>query len=242
MNLYSIYYCSHNSCKNFSRSHPSSPMWTIATIDLAHPFKRANRPGWKIDRARIYRKEWNNRSRKHHRGPPYLSTRVKRFSMTRKFFTHLYNSRLVEDRIPGRLIPLHVPQDTPHTDVLRVDQTEGSDIDEIVLEVLEVEGLDILEHRETNCVFGTRGSAFHPLPRPECTYESCEEIVVLVVVHLQLQYLKADRHLERLFSLEEGLPLSWLVRFFSSVYVHFSKRYEAIFSRTKLMKILTDRI
>lgn len=85
--------------------------------------------------------------------------------MTRKFFTHLYNSRLVEDRIPGRLIPLHVPQDTPHTDVLRVDQTEGSDIDEIVLEVLEVEGLDILEHRETGRVFETRfGSAFHPLP------------------------------------------------------------------------------
>lgn len=68
--------------------------------------------------------------------------------MTRKFFTHLYNSRFVENRIPGRLISLHVPQDTPHTDVLRVDQTEGSDIDEIVLEVLEIERLDILEHRD----------------------------------------------------------------------------------------------
>lgn len=65
------------------------------------------------------------------------------FRVTWNFY--LYNSRFVEDRIPGRLVSFHVPQDAPHSDILRVDQTEGSDIDEIVLEVLEVEGLDILE-------------------------------------------------------------------------------------------------
>ena len=64
--------------------------------------------------------------------------------------SYLYNSRFVEDRIPGRLVSLHVPQDAPHADILRVHQTEGSDIDEIVLEVLEVEGLDILEQGRTD--------------------------------------------------------------------------------------------
>lgn len=103
---------------------------------------------------------------------------------------YLYDSRFVEDRIPGWLVAFHVPQYTAHTDVLGVDQTEGSDIDEIVLEVLEVEGLDILEKGDR------RVSSGSPTPRGRCpsygTYESREEIVVLVVVHLQLQDLKVS--------------------------------------------------
>lgn len=75
----------------------------------------------------------------------------------RKFY--LYNSGFVEDPIPGRLVTLHVPQDVPHTGVLRVDQTEGSDIDEIVLEVLEVERLDVLKNERIDRAFQPRTSA-----------------------------------------------------------------------------------
>lgn len=57
---------------------------------------------------------------------------------------YLDDPRSIEDRVPRRLIAFHVPQDAAYADVVRVDQTKGSDIDEIVLEVLEVEGLDIL--------------------------------------------------------------------------------------------------
>lgn len=57
---------------------------------------------------------------------------------------YLNDSGLIEDRIPRRLIALHVPQDTAYAEVVRIDQTKGSDIDKIVLEILEVEGFDIL--------------------------------------------------------------------------------------------------
>lgn len=57
---------------------------------------------------------------------------------------YLDDSRFIEDRIPRRLIAFHVPQDTAYAEVVRVDQTKGSDIDKIVLEILEVEGFDIL--------------------------------------------------------------------------------------------------
>lgn len=57
---------------------------------------------------------------------------------------YLDDSRLIENRVPCRLIAFHIPQDTTYTDIVRVDQTKGSDIDKIVLEVLEVEGFDIL--------------------------------------------------------------------------------------------------
>lgn len=59
-------------------------------------------------------------------------------------YAYLDDSRFIEDRVPSRLIAFHVPQDTTYADVIRVDQTKGSDIDKIVLEVLEVEGFDIL--------------------------------------------------------------------------------------------------
>ena len=57
---------------------------------------------------------------------------------------YLDDSRFVEDRVSRWLIAFHVPQDATYTDVVRVDQTKGSDIDKIVLEVLEIEGFDIL--------------------------------------------------------------------------------------------------
>lgn len=57
---------------------------------------------------------------------------------------YLDDPRFIEDCVTRRLIAFHVPQDTTYADVVRVDQTKGSDIDKIVLEVLEVEGFDIL--------------------------------------------------------------------------------------------------
>lgn len=57
---------------------------------------------------------------------------------------YLYDPRFIEDRVPRRLIAFHVPQDATYADIVRVNQTKGSDIDKIVLEVLEVEGFDIL--------------------------------------------------------------------------------------------------
>jgi len=61
---------------------------------------------------------------------------------------YLDDSRFVEDRVSRWLIAFHVPQDTTYTDVVRVNQTKGSDIDKIVLEVLEIEGFDILRKSE----------------------------------------------------------------------------------------------
>lgn len=58
--------------------------------------------------------------------------------------TYLNDSRFIENCIPRWLITLHVPQDTTYAKIVRVDQTKGSDIDKIVLEVLQVEGFDIL--------------------------------------------------------------------------------------------------
>lgn len=57
---------------------------------------------------------------------------------------YLDDPRFIEDCVTRRLIAFHVPQDTTYADIIRVDQTKGSDIDKIVLEVLEVEGFDIL--------------------------------------------------------------------------------------------------
>lgn len=66
-------------------------------------------------------------------------------STNRKFmYAYLNDPRFIEDCVTRRLIAFHVPQDTAYTDIIRVDQTKGSDIDKIVLEVLEVEGFDIL--------------------------------------------------------------------------------------------------
>lgn len=59
-------------------------------------------------------------------------------------YAYLDDPRFIEDCVTRRLIAFHVPQDTTYADVIRVDQTKGSDIDKIVLEVLEVEGFDIL--------------------------------------------------------------------------------------------------
>jgi len=61
---------------------------------------------------------------------------------------YLDDPRFIEDRVSRRLIAFHVPQDTTYADVVRVDQTKGSDIDKIVLEVLEIEGFDILQTSE----------------------------------------------------------------------------------------------
>jgi len=63
-------------------------------------------------------------------------------------WTYLNDPRFIENRIPRWLIAFHVPQDATYADIVRVDQTEGSDIDKIVLEVLQVEGFDILWRSE----------------------------------------------------------------------------------------------
>lgn len=59
-------------------------------------------------------------------------------------YAYLNDPRFIENRMPRRLIAFHVPQDTAYAEVVRIDQTKGSDIDKIVLEILEVEGFDIL--------------------------------------------------------------------------------------------------
>lgn len=63
-------------------------------------------------------------------------------------YAYLDDPRFIEDRVPRWLIAFHVLQDTTYADIVRVDQTKGSDIDKIVLEILEVEGFDILRKSE----------------------------------------------------------------------------------------------
>lgn len=78
-----------------------------------------------------------------------------------------------------------------------VDQTERGDVDAVVLEVLQVKGFQILQ--------GGGGGGGCDLERfntikkwmavglcEKYTHESCEHVVVSVVVHLQLQNLVAN--------------------------------------------------
>lgn len=100
--------------------------------------------------------------------------------------TNLYNARFVEQVVTVRLVLLHVPEDPAHLNVIRVDQSEGSDVDKVVLEVLEIERFDVLgtNRRDVICRVG-RVSA-----RAIYTYKSCEQVVVVVIVHLQRKNLK----------------------------------------------------
>ena len=56
----------------------------------------------------------------------------------------MYNAGFVEQAVALGLVLLHVSQDTAHADVVRIDQSKGSDVDEVVLKVLKVERFNIL--------------------------------------------------------------------------------------------------
>lgn len=196
MNLYSVYYLFI--ALIIFAIFPEIIQQSV-TIDLTHSFSRANLyPIYiyiyiKIDRAWIYRKECNNRSRKHHaRTSLHLSPQGRRDSR--------WHGNFLPTCITLDLLRIVFPDGWYRSMSLRIPRTPTSSASTrrkaVILTKLYLKSsrskVSISWNTEMDRVFETRGSAFHPLPRPECTYESCEEIVVLVVVHLQLQYLKAD--------------------------------------------------
>lgn len=79
---------------------------------------------------------------------------------------YLDDGEVVEGEIVDGLEFLHVPQHLSDREIVGVDDPERGHVDKVVLEVFQVKSFDV---------------------------ESREEVMVLVVVHLQLEYLEVER-------------------------------------------------